>query len=501
MWTGGVKRIWRRGRGIMACAMLALLTGVAAPGQGAMAQAPRAAAPVTGTWTGDFAGMLQRRVIRIIVPYSKTLFFVDRGRQMGLVAEFGQAFEAWVNKRHAKGHLRPHVVFVPMPREAMLPALQAGRGDVVAANLTITPERLEQVDFARPWLTDAKEVVVTGPASPALASLDDLAGRTITVRLSSSYAAHLKALSARLVDAGKAAITLRPADEDLEDEDLLEMVSAGLLPLAVVDEHKAESWVGIYPGLTLRRDLVLHAGGEIAWAIRKGSPLLKAELDAFFAEHRAGTSFGNTLRQRYFGGTRAVRAAASDGERVRFNDLLDNFRTHGGARDFDPLMLAAQGYQESQLDQRRRSHRGAVGVMQLLPSTAAAKPVSIPDVASSADTNIKAGAIYMRHLMDAYVKDPALDMRNRLLMTLAAYNAGPGNLRKFRRVAAQKGFDPNIWFNNVEHGAAATVGRETVQYVSNIYKYYLTYRLLTELETPVTAAAGKRSCPDGGTTC
>jgi membrane-bound lytic murein transglycosylase MltF len=258
------------------------------------------------------------------------------------------------------------------------------------------------------------------------------------------------------------------------------MVAAGLLPFAVVDEHKAQAWTGVFRGLVARPDLVINAGGDIAWAIRKDSPGLKAELDAFFEQHRAGTSVGNTIRRRYFGSGRGVRSAASEAEAAKFRQLVGLFVEHGGRANFDPVLLAAQGYQESGLDQSRRSPRGAVGVMQLLPSTAAAPPIGITGVGTDAARNIEAGARYMRHLMDRYVTDPALSDRERALMTLAAYNAGPGNLRKFRRAAAAAGLDPNVWFGGVEQGAAKVVGRETVQYVSNIYKYFITYELALE---------------------
>jgi membrane-bound lytic murein transglycosylase MltF len=464
---------------IVVCASIGQISPV--PAQ----QAARPPADIVATanrpWSGDFDAMLQRRTIRIIVPYSKTLFFIDRGRQLGVVAEFGLALEAWLNKRHARGPLRIHVVFVPTPRDELLSALNTGAGDIIAANLTITPERQALVDFADPWIRNVQEVVVTGPKAPSLVTIDDLAGREIRVRASSSYATHLAALSRNLVERGKPAIQILPADEDLEDEDLLEMVQAGLLPYAVVDDHKAAAWLAVFPSLTLRRDLVVHAGGDIAWAIRKDSPRLRETINAFLSEHGSGTSFGNTIRRRYFGGERATRGALDDDDLTRFNGLWESFRSHGQLHGFDALMLAAQGYQESQLAQSRRSPRGAVGVMQLLPKTAAAPPVNLRNVASSADINILAGARYMRHLMNVYVNDPALDERNRLLMTLAAYNAGPGNLRKFRREAQKMGLDPNRWFGHTEQAAAKIIGRETTQYVSNIYKYYVAYTLIQKL--------------------
>ncbi|WP_170182145.1 lytic transglycosylase F [Phreatobacter stygius] len=440
------------------------------------------ALPRIRPWTGDLDGMLKRRTVRILVPYSKTLFFVDRGRQMGLNAEFGQALEDWLNKRHPQRNLRIYVAFVPTARDQLLPALVAGLGDIVAANLTVTPEREAAIDFARPWMRDVREVVVTGPGAPALTRIEDLAGQTVHVRASSSYATHLASLSRRLVSEGARPIVIAPADENLEDEDLMEMVHAGLLPFAVVDEHKAKVWAEVLSGLTLRPDLVVHAGGEIAWAMRENSPLLRAELDAFFAQHQAGTSFGNTLRRRYFTDTRMARNALAEDDARRHGELLGLFQRYGGQYGFDALMISAQGYQESQLDQSRRSPRGAVGIMQLLPATARSPEVGISDIGTSAENNIHAGARYLRHLVDTYINDPGLSERNRTLFAFAAYNAGPGNLRRFRARAKAEGLNPDVWFNNVEQAAALIVGRETPQYVSNIYKYYTAYRMLAERE-------------------
>ncbi len=420
------------------------------------------------------------------MPYSKTLFFIDRGRQLGVTAEFGNALEAWLNSRHpaARRHLAMHVVFVPTARDRLIPALIEGRGDIVAANLTVTPERDARIDFTRPWLTDVREIIVTGPASPPIARIEDLSGTTAHVRLSSSYASHVAALSTRLVAGGGKPIAIKPADENLEDEDLLEMVHAGLLPYAVVDAHKAEVWAQVFPKLTIRSDLVVHAGGEIAWAIRENSPLLRAELNAFFEQHRAGTSFGNTIRRRYFSGAQAARNALAIEDERRHRALLEVFRRFGGQYGFDPLMISAQGYQESQLDQSRRSPRGAVGIMQLLPTTARSREVGIADVATNAENNIHAGMRYLRHLIDTYITEHDISERNRVLFAFAAYNAGPGNLRRFRARARAEGLDPNVWFNNVEQAAAMIIGRETPQYVSNIYKYFIAYSLLAERGEP-----------------
>jgi membrane-bound lytic murein transglycosylase MltF len=453
---------------------------------------------ILAPWTGDYGGMVERRMIRIAVPYSKTIYFLDRGRQYGTAVEFGQALETWANEgREKAADKKIHVVFVPLPRDELISAVKDGKADIAAGNLTITPQRLEQIDFTQPFATGVKEVLVTGPSAHDISAIADLAGRIVRVRPSSSYREHLAALSQRFVAEGRKPIAIRPADERLEDEDLLEMVNAGLLAWAVVDMHKAAIWNKVLPDLTIREDLVVNEGGEIAWGIRKDSPELKAALGKFVESHREGTTFGNVLARRYYRDEKMLRKAYDPERKKAFERLLAIFEEHGRTYDFDMLLLAAQGFQESQLDQSRRSRRGAVGIMQLLPSTAADKAVGISGIEESEDRNIEAGAKYLRHLVDTYVADAGVGQLNRHLFALAAYNAGPGNLRKFRKEAAELGLDPDQWFNNVEHGAAEIVGRETVQYVSNIYKYYIAYKLLSEREderTDATCDAVDKAC-------
>lgn len=475
------------------CALAALATLAGDASAGPRSKAPQALPVQSRNWTGDLDGILQRRTLRLLVPYSKTLFFVDRGRELGVAAEFGRELETWLNKKHATKSLRIHVAFVPTARDQLIPALIAGRGDAIAGNLTITGDRRAQVDFAAPWMRQVKEIVVGGPGMPKLEKLEDLAGSTVHVRASSSYHEHLVKLNDTLTAKGLKPIVLTPADENLEDEDLLEMVNAGLLPFAIVDDHKAQIWSKVYDRLVMRPDLALSDGGDIAWAIRKDSPQLKAELDAFFATHTSQSSFGATIKRRYYSDGKVVRNAYSEESKARFNDLTSLFVKYGKQFNFDPILIIAQGFQESQLDQTRRSPAGAVGLMQIKPATAAGKPIGIAGVADNADRNVNAGVAYLRYLADTYVADAAITPRNQTLLAFAAYNGGPGNLRKFREQAKQMGLDPNVWFNNVEQGAARVVGRETVQYVSNIYKYYVAYRLLwEEMQARDRAMAGDR---------
>ncbi len=435
--------------------------------------------PVPMAWKGDFAGMRERRLVRILVPYSKTFFAVDRGRQRGISYEIGKGLEAWLNKqyRFKNKSLQWRVLFIPVARDELLPKLVEGIGDIAAGGLAITDKREKLVDFSEPFASGIREVVVTGPKSVKIEKLEDLAGKEVMVRPSSSYYEHLIELNVSFRQKGLEPIVIKPADENLESEDLLEMVNAGLVNAIVVDRYIAETWKSMLQDLVIHEDYPIREDISIAWAVRKGSPEFLKVLAGFAKTHKLGTAFGNSIRNKYVKNSKALYDATDEEEMKRFAELVGLFEKHAGTYDFDYLMLMAQGYQESQLDQKARSHRGAVGVMQLLPSTAADPSVGIEEIDKSADRNIEAGSKYMRLLADKYLNDPELTPLNRTLMTFAAYNAGPGNLRKFRRLAEKSGLDKNVWFGNVEHAAARLVGRETVDYVGNIYKYYVAYKL------------------------
>ncbi len=436
-------------------------------------------------WTGDFDGMVERRTIRLLVAYSKTHYFVDKGTQRGLTYEFGRIFEDDLNQRLQKKHLRVIVVFVPVARNELIPALLAGRGDVAAANLTITPERETQVDFTNPTLTGVDEIVVTGPAGAPVSRVEDLSGQEVYIRRSSSYHASVEELNARLAAAGKPPVRVREAPEVLSDEDILEMVNAGLVPMTVMDDHLAEFWVQVFDRLVLHPDAKLRSGGRIAMMIRKGSPRLRAELDAFLARHPEGSKERNILLQRYLKSTKFVAAATSPEERRKLEATVEIFRRYADQYSLDYLLMIAQAYQESRLDQNAKSQVGAIGIMQVMPATG--KELNVGDI-RQLEPNIHAGVKYIRQMIDRQFKDEPMTQLDKGLFAFAAYNAGPGRVRQLRERAAKRGLDPNVWFNNVEVVAAEAIGRETVQYVSNIYKYYLAYKLVVEQREKVEAA-------------
>ncbi len=430
-------------------------------------------------WTGDFEDMLERRRIRALVVPNRLMYFLDGPVQRGTSYESLQHFARFIDEKYKLGARRMKVVYIPVTRDKLIPYLKEGIGDVAVANLTITPERLAEVDFSEPILDDVREILVTGPSAPEIRELADLGGKTVYARYSSSYFAHLEWLNEQLEQNGFDPVNIVPADENLEDSDLLEMVNAGLLPMVIVDSHKAEFWGGIFDNIVVRHDVAVTVGGKIGWAFRKNSPTLGKVLAQYIGPNRKGSAVGNTIYNRYLKENKWVKNAYSDENIRRYQETAEFFRQYAGEYGFDWLMLIAQGYQESGLDQSVRSPSGAIGIMQLLPSTAADPNVGIKNI-DDMENNIHAGTKYMRFLRDQYFDDPEIDPLNQTLLSFAAYNAGPGRMAEIREETRERGLDPNTWFGNVERIVARRIGRETVDYVGNIYKYYIAYKLLSE---------------------
>ncbi len=431
------------------------------------------------TMLGDFDKMVQHRMIRALVINSKTFYFLDQGRQYGLSYEALREFEKFINKKLKTKTLKVRVVFIPVSRDELIPSLLNGLGDIAVANLTITTERRKQVDFSNPFLRGVKELLVTGPAAPPINSIDDLAGKEIHVRLSSSYYESLIQLNTSFKKVRKSQMKLVLADETFEDEDLLEMVKAGLIPMIVMDSHKAQFWKQIFDNITVHQNIAVRTSGEIAWAFRKNSPKLKAVVNDFVKGHRKGTMLGNILFKRYLQNTKYVKNSVSEKELKKYNSMVQLFKKYADEYDFNYLMIGAQAYQESGLDNSKRSHSGAVGVMQLLPTTAADPNVNIANI-EKLENNIHAGTKYLRFIIDRYYKEEPMDEVNKLLFAFASYNAGPARIKGLRKKAASMKLDPNVWFHNVEIVAAKSIGKETVQYVSNIYKYYIAYQMVVK---------------------
>ena len=428
-------------------------------------------------FTGDFDALVERRAIRVGVTFNRTHYFIDKGQERGLTYESLKSFEDDLNADLKTGNLKVHVVIVPMSRDQLYPALAGGKIDMVAAMVTVRPELEKLAAFSDPTRTNVSEVVVTGPGAPPIATVDDLAGQEVFIRKTGIYYETLTHLNEQLKARGKPAIVIEEAPDVLEDDDILEMVNAGLAPITVVDDYLAEFWSKVFTSLKVHSEVAVRSGGSLAVAFRKENPKLREAVNTWLGKHGKGDGFRNTIERRYLDNVKYAKNATTDTERLKLQAVVELFKKYGAQYNVDYLLMAAQGYQESTLDHTVKSPVGAIGVMQVMPPTG--KELKVGDI-SEIEPNIHAGVKYMRFMIDQYFNDDPMDNLNKALMTFAAYNAGPGRLKQLRRETEKRGLNPNVWFGNVERVASERIGRETVTYVSNIYKYYITYRLMFE---------------------
>ena len=484
-------------------AMLALLAGGCSRKQGPepVAEAPKnaavqpASAPATTSppleedvppvlrapWKGDLDGIVKRRVLRVLVPFRRPEFFYMDGHPAGYLQEAFQELQKVLNAKYKTTAANQIVVtLLPTPIDKLRERMVNGWGDIAAYGVSITEEHKQVVDFTIPTITGLKIIAVTGPGAPELKTVDDLSGREVWVMPRTRMQDDLAALNTKLKSQGKAPAVMREADPLLDPGDIMEMVNAGTYPIALMHNKTAEFWAQVFDNVRPRTDLAVADDVQLGWAIHKGTPELKEFLDDFIRTHGAGTAFGNTLLRRYMKDVKYVKNARDPAEMQKFRTAAPFFKQYAAEYDFDYLLLVAQGYQESGLDQSVKSKVGAVGIMQVMPSTAASAPVNVPNVQTE-QSNIRAGVRLVHFLVNDYFNEKDLDQFNRTLFAIAAYNCGPAKVARCRKLAKDMGYDPNKWFNNVEVAVAKVVGRETTQYVANIYKYYLAYRMASEI--------------------
>ncbi len=437
-----------------------------------------AASLLLESWPGDFSSVFERRLVRVLVTQSHTDYFFQGSTAKGIVAELLRQFERDLNRRLKVGKRPFHVVAIPVNRNEIPDLLEQGRAEMAAASIIPTPELRRRLLFADATYANFSEVVVTSRKAAGIRRLEDLSGKRVYAQRLRTHWQSLVDLNESFELRGLKPIELVPLAPHLEQEDILQLVDSGLIPITVVNDFVAEAWARVLDDIVVHNALAVGVNREVAWAIRKDSPGLKPYVDRFIKNHRKGTVLGNILVRRYLTNTRYLKETL-DPSPDKLEKLAVLFKKYADRYGFDYLMLAAQGYQESGLNQNVRSAAGAVGIMQLLPSTAADKSVNIPNVYNT-ENNIHAGAKYLRHLIDVYFNDPGIDEANQFFFALAGYNAGPNRINQMRKRAAKMGYDPNIWFDNVEVVVAKRVSSEPTEYVRRIYKYYIAYSLALE---------------------
>ena len=433
-------------------------------------------------YTDDLSKLKQRKIIRALVVPGRTDFYIKDGKITGLIVNLLDNYEKELNRGIKKEAEKIRIVYIPVDFDDLIPYLLDGKGDIAAAFLTITEERQKLVEFASSYSKNVDELIVINKnSSVKLSTLEDLAGSTIYVVKGSSYIEHLHHLNAHLAKQKLKTIKIIEAEQYITSEDILEMLNAGAIDITVIDDFKANLWAKVLPNIEVRKDLVVNESGSIGWAIRKNNPELKKDLEGFAQKVKKGTLLGNIMFNRYYGRDQKLENLKLEQERKKYKKYTDIFKKYGDQYEIDHFKLLAQGYQESGLNQNRISHRGAVGIMQVLPSTAADKNVAITNI-KQLENNIHAGTKYMHFLRTRYFSSPDIAPEDQIFFSWAAYNSGPANVRKMRNLAEKMGLDRNVWFKNVEIAAGRLVGTETVRYVANIYKYYSTYLLLTKKE-------------------
>jgi membrane-bound lytic murein transglycosylase MltF len=428
-------------------------------------------------WKGDLDAIAKRRALRVLVPFRRPEFFYMEGQPVGILQEAFQEIEKVLNTKYkTTAANRIVVVLLPTPMDRMRERMAGGYGDIAAGSISITEANKAMADFTVPTRTGMKIIAVTGPGAPELKSVEDLSGKEVWVMPQTRMKKDLEDLNVRLKSQGKASAKMRETDPVLEPGDVMELVNAGVYQIALMQSFQAEFWAQVFDKVKPRADMALAEDAQLGWAIQKGTPQLKAFLDEFIKTHGIGTSFGNTVMRRYLKGAKYVRNATEESEMKKFQATVPYFKKYSTQYNLNYLLMAAQGYQESRLDQSVKSPVGAVGIMQVMPSTAAGAPVKVSNIEIE-ENNIHAGIRLMHFLIEDNFNEPGLDLINRMLFAIASYNAGPAKIARCRTMAKNMGYDPNKWFNNVEVAVAKVVGRETTQYVANVYKYYVTYRL------------------------
>jgi membrane-bound lytic murein transglycosylase MltF len=428
---------------------------------------------VLSSFTGDLAELKKRRIIRVLVSYNKTNFFTTPKGFRGVEHDLLKAYEAYLNSGPKKQRYPTHLMFIPMTFGEIIEKLSNGYGDIAASGLTVTPKRAELVDFTEPYLTNINEILVSHSHSKKIDNLKDLSGKQVIVVANSSYLTHLKTINTLIENAGYKTIKIIIADKELEAEDLLKMVNEGIHDYTIVDNHLALIWQDVLKNIVLSPKIIFSKSTNIAWATQKNLPQLKASLNSFIKKHaKQGRLLGNSVYKRYFKDSYWLKKPLT-------HDLLDKvdclqyyFEYYGEFYDIDWQLIAAQAYQESHFSQHKKSSAGAIGIMQVKPSTAKGKHINIPNI-KNIKNNIHAGIKYLSFLKERYFSGRKYNKEEQTNFALAAYNAGPAKILKLQKIAKERGLNPYIWFYHVETIAREKIGLETVNYVANIQKMKL----------------------------
>ena len=428
--------------------------------------------------------MIGRGEIRLAVPYDRTIYVNDKGTPRGLAVEVSKGLSRWINTKYStqlKGK-SISIKLVPTIAPDLLNSLSSGRADIAIGDIGL----YEPIPNSHKFIANhahrvQQEILVTGPSSPPLQKIADLSGQTVYGSRNTNFQKTLSELNKELKRDGKSPVNLASPLGDLDDEDLLEMLNSGLISYVIVGDWKFKLWQSIYKNLTMHEDLSVQDSGWVGWVVRSTNPDLNDDLKGFYESDDFEKSLTAFRQADYKQHLKGLKDPIDKNLWIRFESMRPLFNRFGAQYKLNPLVIASLGFQETLLNQSAVSAVGAIGVMQLMPSTGVS--LGVGDI-HLLEPNIHAGADYMNQLINKYFQDVEFEGINRSLFAVASYNIGPNNVAKARDRAKELGFDPNRWFGNVEFIATEHMGYEPMIYVRNVYKYYISYSLrLKEIQS------------------
>jgi membrane-bound lytic murein transglycosylase MltF len=422
-------------------------------------------------YTEDLPDMIKRKKVRVLTTLTFSNYFVYEGKAYGYEYSLMEEYKKFLNKGRKRAD-QVDFYYFPVPWDLLVSGLNKGYGDIVAANQTIFQERGEEADFTDPYQWDLKEVVISREGIEGLQKIEDLSGRKVHVREGSSYHYTLLRLNDEMKEKKLAPVDIVPLPGLINTGEIIELVSSDVIDITVADSHIASIADELLPNIRVYNEIVLNDDVKFGWMVRKNNPQLKASLNQFIKTIKKGTYLGNIYFKRYFKQNPWVRDYMKREDLKKFSKYAPLFKKYGEMYGVDWMLVEAQAFQESGLNPDVRSPAGAVGLMQLLPSTA--EWMGFKEHLSP-ENNVHAGVKYLKYLMDQYYPEDEYSATERLRFALATYNAGPGNMQKSVKRSEEMGYDPTVWFDNVEMGTMRQVGLEPVHYVRNINKYYLSF--------------------------
>jgi membrane-bound lytic murein transglycosylase MltF len=442
------------------------------------------ATKVPEIWSGSYSEMFQRGEIRMAVPYDRTIYINDKGTPRGLSIQISKGLAKWINAKYSsqlKGKLIS-IKLVPTISAELLNSLISGRADIAVGDIGLYEPISNSHDLIVNHASRVEqEVLVTGPSSPVLQKMTDLSGQTVYGSRNTNFQMTLGALNEELRRDGRPPVNLISPLGDLDDEDLLEMLNAGLIQYVIVGNWKFKLWQSIYKNIVMHEELSVKDVGWIGWVVRANNQDLNDDLSGFYQSDEFDQSRRAFRQEDYKEHLKGLKDPIDKMAWARFESMRPLFNKFGAEYKLNPLFIASLGFQETLLNQSAVSGVGAIGVMQLMPATGMS--LGVGDI-HLLEPNIHAGADYMNQLVTKYFPDAQFEGNNRSLFAVASYNIGPNNVAKAREQAKQLGFNPNQWFGNVEFIATERMGYEPMIYVRNVYKYFMSYRLkLKEIQS------------------